>query len=103
MADLPPPLAQTLQSMQGHMEIMARTVQLLERRLATTERQLADMRDELLRSSRAPAEEDRCSAGAAAWPALLQAAAPARATQAGAAWVAPSPAAGTLPTARPCL
>jgi len=51
---LPQPLAQTLHSMQNHVEIMARTVQLLERRLAMTEQQVTDMRKELLLRPPAP-------------------------------------------------
>jgi len=55
--DLPAPLAQTLRSMQGHLEIVARTVQLLERRLAMTEKQVVDMRKELLRQQAEPGNQ----------------------------------------------
>lgn len=47
-ADLPPALAQTLHRMQSHLEIMARTIQLLDRRLAMTEKQVVRMHQELL-------------------------------------------------------
>lgn len=50
---LPAPLSQTLRSMQGHLEIMARTVQLLERRLAMTEQQVFDMKKEMLQAQTA--------------------------------------------------
>jgi hypothetical protein len=37
--------------MQGHLEMFARTVQLLEQRLATTEQQVVDMRKEFLKQA----------------------------------------------------
>lgn len=55
--DLPAPLAQTLQSMQGQLELMARTAQLLDQRLSATERLVADVRRELLRSPVAAAAQ----------------------------------------------
>lgn len=50
-AGLPEPLVVTLHSMRGHLELMARTVQLLERRLAVTEAQVVEMRKEMLRGA----------------------------------------------------
>jgi len=46
---------QTLESMQGHMELISRTVQLLERRLAMTEHQVTELRREFLLSAPTPA------------------------------------------------
>lgn len=44
LAALPKPLAEVLHSMQGQLEMVARTVQLLEMRLAMTEQQVMEMR-----------------------------------------------------------
>jgi len=74
LEDLPTPLAQMLQSMQGQLELVARTAQLLEQRLSATERLVADVRRELLRSPVAGAAQhptvgsgDGSSCLAAAW------------------------------------
>lgn len=45
------PLAETLKTMQSHLEIMARTVQLLDQRLALNEEQVKAMRSELLQQN----------------------------------------------------
>lgn len=50
------PVVQTLRAMQGHLEMVARTVQLLERRLAMTEEQVGDIRKKLFQQP-AVAEE----------------------------------------------
>lgn len=73
LQDLPAPLAQMLQSMQGQLELMARTAQLLDQRLSATERLVADVRRELLRSPVAGAaqhptvESEDVGSFAAAW------------------------------------
>lgn len=54
-AELPQPLAQTLRTMQNHLEIMARTVQLLDQRLALNEQQVTEMRKMLL-----PQQQTQC-------------------------------------------
>eukprot|EP00929_Paragymnodinium_shiwhaense_P119579 TRINITY_DN91485_c0_g1_i1.p1 TRINITY_DN91485_c0_g1~~TRINITY_DN91485_c0_g1_i1.p1 ORF type:complete len:513 (+),score=114.72 TRINITY_DN91485_c0_g1_i1:97-1635(+) len=47
LEDLPPHVVQTMQAMQGQLELMARTVQLLERRLSVTESQVVSLSQEL--------------------------------------------------------
>eukprot|EP00448_Togula_jolla_P021199 CAMPEP_0170574738 /NCGR_PEP_ID=MMETSP0224-20130122/3466_1 /TAXON_ID=285029 /ORGANISM="Togula jolla, Strain CCCM 725" /LENGTH=527 /DNA_ID=CAMNT_0010897427 /DNA_START=1 /DNA_END=1580 /DNA_ORIENTATION=- len=44
LSSLPQPLAQTLQSMQGHLDLLARTARLLDQRMAMTEAQVLEMR-----------------------------------------------------------
>merc|ERR1719198_185929 len=56
LEDVPPHVAQTLKAMQGQLEMMARTVQLLERRLAVTESQVCSLSQELGRPP--PARDD---------------------------------------------
>eukprot|EP00435_Cladocopium_sp_Y103_P019908 s1693_g4.t2 len=51
MPATPEPLAETLKTMQSHLEIMARTVQLLDQRLALNEEQVKAMRSELLQQN----------------------------------------------------
>ncbi|CAK9117665.1 unnamed protein product [Durusdinium trenchii] len=48
------PLAETLKTMQSHLEIMVRTVQLLDQRLALNEEQVNAMRAELLQARPQP-------------------------------------------------
>jgi hypothetical protein len=47
LSDLPMPLAQTLEAMRNQLELLARTVQLLEKRIGMTEQQVLDARNEL--------------------------------------------------------
>jgi len=56
MQEVPAPLAETLKTMQSHLEIMMRTVQLLDQRLALNEQQVTAMRSELLQQASARTE-----------------------------------------------